>query len=114
LDRDREGHSVSQTQAELAIMQRAASRFDQVDEELDAMLRGLLQRLEVLQHAWRGAGGRSFEQVTAGWAREQAVLHRALRETAGAIRTAGTQYQATDAAAADRVTRAGRRIELPL
>ncbi|MFY1635651.1 WXG100 family type VII secretion target [Solwaraspora sp. WMMB335] len=105
---------MSQMHAEGVVLDQTASRFDQVDEELQAMLRGLLQRLEILQSSWRGAGGRSFEQVKTAWAQDQAALHRALAETATAIRTAGGQYRAADVAAADRILGAGRRIELPL
>jgi WXG100 family type VII secretion target len=106
---------VSQTQAEAAVMQHTAARFEQVDDSLQRMLSSLMTELEVLQQAWRGAGGRSFGQVRQEWARDQAALHRALRETAEAIRTAGRQYDLSDAEAARRVdttTRGG--IQLPL
>ena len=105
---------MSQTQVDPAVMQQVAARFEQVDDELQAMLRGLMQRLEVVRSAWRGAGGRSFEQVKSAWAQDQAALHRALRETAGAVRGAGAHYRGADAAAADRVTAVTRRIEMPL
>ncbi|MFV2019169.1 WXG100 family type VII secretion target [Micromonospora sp. LOL_023] len=105
---------MSQTQAEAAVMRQTAGRFEQVDAELDTMLRGLLHRLEAVQGAWRGAGGRSFEQVKTAWAQDQAALQAALRETAAAVRSAGVHYQSADLAAADRVAGAGRRIELPL
>ncbi|MDG4763367.1 WXG100 family type VII secretion target [Solwaraspora sp. WMMD406] len=105
---------MSRTAAEQAVMQQTAARFEQVDEALQSMLGGLVQRLDSLQSAWRGAGGRSFEQVKSAWAQDQAALHQALRETATAIRTAGAQYHAADVAAADRVSATARRIELPL
>jgi hypothetical protein len=56
---------VSQTQAEAAVMQQTAAKFEQVDQSLQTMLSGLMAELEALQQAWRGAGGRSFEQVEA-------------------------------------------------
>lgn len=105
---------MSRTAAESAVMQQTAARFEQVDEALQSMLGGLVQRLDVVQGAWRGAGGRSFEQVKSAWAQDQAALHQALRETATAIRTAGLRYHAADTAAADRVSATARRIELPL
>jgi WXG100 family type VII secretion target len=105
---------VSQTQADAAVMQQTAARFEQVDQSLQSMLSGLLSELEVLQQAWRGAGGRSFEQVKQQWAQDQAALHRALRETAAAIRTSGQQYDASDAEAASRVAATNRGISLPL
>jgi WXG100 family type VII secretion target len=106
---------VSQTQAEAAVMQQTAAKFEQVDQSLQSMLSGLMAQLEVLQQAWRGAGGRSFEQVKQQWAQDQASLQRALRETAGAIRTAGQQYDVSDTEAASRVSTTNRGgIQLPL
>jgi WXG100 family type VII secretion target len=105
---------VSQTQAEAAVMQHTAAKFEQVDQSLQAMLTGLMAELAVLQQAWRGAGGRSFEQVKQQWGRDQAALQRALRETATAIRTAGRQYDASDTEAAGRVAGTDRGIRLPL
>jgi WXG100 family type VII secretion target len=105
---------VSQTQAEAAVMQQTAARFEQVDQSLQRMLSGLLAELEVLQTAWRGAGGRSFEQVKVAWSQDQAALQRALRETAGAIRTAGQEYDTTDTGAASRVATTRGGIRLPL
>lgn len=106
---------VSQTQAEAAVMQQTATKFEHVDEALQSMLTSLMTELSVLQQAWQGAGGRSFEQVKQQWAQDQAALQRALRETAGAIRTAGSQYAASDSEAASRVGRVNRGgIELPL
>ncbi|MFE9915388.1 WXG100 family type VII secretion target [Micromonospora sp. NPDC005553] len=106
---------MSQTKAEAAAMQQTAAKFEQVDQSLQSMLTGLLAELEVLQQAWRGAGGRSFEQVKQQWSQDQAALHRALRETAGAIRTAGRQYHASDDEVASRVAGTNRGgIQLPL
>ncbi|MEH1012339.1 WXG100 family type VII secretion target [Micromonospora sp. CPCC 206060] len=106
---------MSQTQAEAAVMQQTAARFEQVDEALQSMLSSLMAELEVLQQAWRGAGGRSFEQVKQQWSQDQAAIQRALRETGGAIRTAGQQYTASDAEAASRVAHTNRGgIQLPL
>lgn len=105
---------VSQTQTEVAVMQQTAAKFEQVDQSLQTMLSSLMAELEVLQQAWRGAGGRSFEQVKQQWSQEQATLQRALRETAGAIRTASQQYDVSDTEAASRVAGTNRGIQLPL
>ncbi|HEX5543698.1 MAG TPA: WXG100 family type VII secretion target [Micromonospora sp.] len=105
---------MSQTQAEAAVMQQTAVKFEQVDQSLQSMLSSLLAELEVLQQAWRGAGGRSFEQVKQAWARDQATLQRALRETADAIRTAGQKYDISDAEAASRIATTNRGMQLPL
>jgi WXG100 family type VII secretion target len=105
---------VSQTQAEAAVMRQTATKFEQVDQSLQSMLSALLAELEALQQAWQGAGGRSFEQVKQQWARDQAAMQRALRETAGAIRTSGQQYDMSDSEAASRVATTNRGIQLPL
>ncbi|ASW53234.1 WXG100 family type VII secretion target [Plantactinospora sp. KBS50] len=105
---------MSQTRAEAEVLRQTAARFERADEALQAMLSGLLTELAGLRQSWRGAGGRSFEQVQQQWSRDQAAIQRALRETAGAIRTAGQQYDSTDGAVASRVSRAGRGIQLPL
>jgi WXG100 family type VII secretion target len=105
---------VSQTQAEAAVMQSTAAKFEEVDQSLQSMLSSLLAELEVLQTAWRGAGGRSFEQVKQAWSQDQSNLQRALRETATAIRTAGRQYDSSDSDAASRVATTNRGIQLPL
>ncbi|HEY3009490.1 MAG TPA: WXG100 family type VII secretion target [Micromonosporaceae bacterium] len=103
------------TQAQAAVMERTAARFEQVNEALQGMLRQLMSELEALQSAWRGAGGRSFEQVKMAWASDQEALQRALRETAGAIRTAGRQYDASDTEAASRVAQTNHGgMSLPL
>jgi WXG100 family type VII secretion target len=97
-------------------MAQTAAKFEQTDESLQVMLQRLLTQLEGLRSAWQGAGGRSFEQVKLAWSNDQAALHRVLRETAGAIRTAGQQYDTTDTEAATRVGATGRGggITLPL
>jgi WXG100 family type VII secretion target len=96
-------------------MERTAARFEQVNESLQGMLTRLMGELEVLRAQWQGAGGRTFTQVTQAWREDQEALQRALLATAGAIRTAGRTYQATDAEAAGRLARTSRgRLELPL
>jgi WXG100 family type VII secretion target len=101
--------SVSQTNTEL--MQATARRFESVNVALDGMLRALLGELEGLRSQWTGAGFRSFEQVKQAWAADQEKLHRALGETATAVRTAGQKYAVADQASADRFT---ARHTLPL
>lgn len=105
---------VSETQAEAAVMEATASKFEAVNDSLQSMLKRLMSELEVLQTAWKGAGGRSFEQVKQAWAADQAAMQRALTETATAIRTSGQQYHASDTEAASRVGATNRGVNLPL
>jgi ESAT-6 family protein len=103
------------TQAQAAVMESTARRFEQANEQLEGMLSRLLHELEGLRTAWQGAGGYSFERVKQAWAEDQRALHRALGETSAAIRTAGRGYTLSDAEAARRVAATHRGgIDLPL
>ncbi|GLH94739.1 WXG100 family type VII secretion target [Phytohabitans aurantiacus] len=105
---------MTQTRADAAVMRQTAARFDEVSRGLEAMLSGLLVELAALQSQWRGAGGRSFQQVQAQWAADQRAIQQALVETAAALRASGTGYDATDTQAATRVATVNRGISLPL
>jgi WXG100 family type VII secretion target len=95
-------------------MEQTAARFDHISDSLQVMLKRLLGELEVLQSAWVGAGGTSFQQVKQAWAADQAALQRALAQTADAMRSAGRHYTAADEAAAVRFTTSRGRPALPL
>lgn len=95
-------------------MEQTAAKFEQVNESLQGMLSGLMSELEVLQSAWQGQGGRSFEQVKVQWAQDQKALSTALAETATAIRTSGVNYTASDSDASARVASTNHGIQLPL
>lgn len=95
-------------------MEQTAAKFEQVNESLQGMLSGLMAELEVLQSAWRGLGGRSFEHVKSQWAQDQRALSTALAETAAAIRTSGIGYSSTDTDAGARVANSNPGIQLPL
>jgi WXG100 family type VII secretion target len=95
-------------------MEGTAAKFESVNDSLQTMLTRLMGELEVLQTAWRGAGGKSFEQVKQAWSADQAAIQRALTETATAIRTSGQQYTASDSEAASRVAASNRGVDLPL
>jgi WXG100 family type VII secretion target len=96
------------THAQQAELNTAAQRFEQVNGELQQMLSTLMRELEVTRRGWQGAGGRSFEAVKLAWQADQDALNRNLMETAEGLRTAGTNYEATDADAAGTMRRVGR------
>jgi WXG100 family type VII secretion target len=103
------------TQAQAAVMEQTAARFEQVNEGLQGMLTRLMAELEIVRTQWQGAGGGSFDQVKQAWAADQRALQEALLATAAAIRTAGRRYHATDAEVASQVTRTARGpLDLPL
>jgi WXG100 family type VII secretion target len=99
---------MSETQAQSAFMEQTANKFEHANSDLQTMLRNLLNELEVLQTAWVGRGGRSFSNVKEQWANDQAKLQQALVETAGAIRTSGQNYAATDDESASRMNNVSR------
>lgn len=105
---------VTQTQAEAVEMEQAAAKFEQVNDALQKMLTDLMGQLEVLQKAWQGLGGRSFEHVKQQWAQDQRAMSVALAETATAIRSSGINYTNTDSDASSRVANSNRGIQLPL
>jgi WXG100 family type VII secretion target len=94
---------VSTTQAEAAVMEQVATRFEDVQRSLQATLNGLMREVESVRPDWQGRGGASFERVSLAWAEDQRRMLLALAETASAIRTAGRVYAATDEAAASRM-----------
>jgi WXG100 family type VII secretion target len=105
---------VSQTQAEAAVMEQTAAKFEQVNDSLQTMLNNLMAQLEGLQQTWQGLGGRSFEQVKTQWAQDQRAMSTALAETATAIHSSGQGYTATDSDASSRVANSNRGLQLPL
>lgn len=105
---------MSTTQAQTELMERTAAKFESVNQSLDAMLKRLMADLDQLKSQWQGAGGRSFDETRREWANDQERLHRALAETATAIRTAGRDYAVSDTGAADRFKTTRGTTPLPL
>lgn len=95
-------------------MESTANKFEGVDEGLNSMLSRLMNELEVLQTSWQGAGGRSFTQVKEAYQANQKKLSMALRETASAIRSSGSNYTATDESSSSRVNSIDTGMNLPL
>lgn len=105
---------MSQTQAQSAVMEQTASKFESTNGDLQTMLRNLLNQLEALQGAWEGQGSRSFHNVKQKWADDQTKLQNALLETAGAIRSSGRNYDSTDSEASSRMNSISGGPSLPL
>lgn len=98
---------VSQMQAQSAAMAKTAADFDAVNSSLTSMLNNLMSDLSVLSSAWKGMAAGEFEKVKSQYAKDLSDLNRALGETAEAIRASGVGYDASDSAAASRVTKSG-------
>lgn len=105
---------MSSTQAQTEVMTQTAHKFDQVDKNLQDMLRVLMGRLEPLRDRWQGRGGLSFEQTKQAWGEDLRTMHKALSETSQAILQAGRGYAATDSDSDARMSRARGNLNLPL
>ena len=105
---------MSQTRAEAPVLETTAAKFEQTNDSLQSMLKGLMSELEALQGAWAGRGSQSFAAVKQQWASDQASMQAALAETATAIRTSGASYDATDSEASSRMAASNRGLQLPL
>jgi WXG100 family type VII secretion target len=88
-------------------MASTAGKFEAVNGSLTSMLNSLMSELSVLSVAWKGLAAGEFERVKTQYAKDLSNLNRALLETAEAIRTSGVGYDASDSAAASRVTKSG-------
>ena len=98
---------VAQTKADSGSMASAAVNFDAVNSSLTSMLNKLMSDLSMLNSAWKGMAAGEFEKVKSQYAKDLSDLNRALGETAEAVRTSGVSYDASDSAAASRVTKSG-------
>jgi WXG100 family type VII secretion target len=88
-------------------MASTAGKFDSVNSSLTSMLNNLMSELSVLQTAWKGMAAVEFERVKTQYSKDLSDLNRALADTAEAIRTSGVSYDASDSAAASRVSKSG-------
>ena len=96
------------TQVTQSELDAAAKRFEDVNGELQGMLKTLLGQLESMKEEWQGAGGRSFESVKAAWSADLANLNTNLLETAAGVRSSGQNYDASDTEASHAMNAAHR------
>ena len=108
-------YRVSTTEAQAAVMEQVAGKFESTNNALQSMLSQLMNQLEPLQSKFVGAGGTSFTQVKLAWNEDMQKINRALSETASAIRTSGRNYTSSDEATQQRfaATNTGG-VNLPL
>jgi WXG100 family type VII secretion target len=103
------------TQVTQSELDSAARRFDEVNGELQGMLKTLLSQLESMKQEWQGAGGRSFESVKLAWSKDLSELNANLLETAAGIKSAGQNYDVSDTEASNKMSAAhGGTTILPL
>ncbi|MFF5296824.1 WXG100 family type VII secretion target [Paractinoplanes globisporus] len=105
---------MASTQAESSVMASTATKFDEVNDQLQSMLTTLMNELSTLESTWKGLGAQAFEQVKQQYAADLKSLNQALSETATSIRQSGHGYDATDTEAASKVANSGGSFQLPL
>jgi WXG100 family type VII secretion target len=105
---------VASTQAQSSVMASTANKFDEVNVQLQSMLRQLMNELATLESTWKGLGAQAFEQVKQQYAADLKKLNQALSETAASIRASGQHYDSTDTEAASKVANSGGGFSLPL
>ena len=95
-------------------MASTATKFDEVNSQLQSMLTTLMNELSTLESTWKGLGAHAFEQVKQQYAADLRKLNHALSETAASIRASGHHYESTDTEAASKVANIGGGFSLPL
>jgi WXG100 family type VII secretion target len=107
-------YRVATTEAQAAVMEQVAGKFESTNSAIQGMLSSLMAQLDPLQSRWAGAGGMSFTQVKVAWNDDMKKISRALTETADAVRTSGQNYTSTDDSAQQRVAATHQPVNLPL
>ncbi len=107
-------YRVSTTEAEAAVLEQVAGKFERTNSAIQGMLSSLMSNLEPLQTRWAGSGGMSFTQVKIAWHDDLKKISQALTETADAIRSSGRNYTTTDNSAQQRVAATHQAVNLPL
>src|SRR5256885_390057 len=79
-------------QAELPTMQAAAQHVQEVNEQIQSQLTGLLSRLEPLKSAWKGEAASDYQALQQKWNTSADDLNAVLRQISGALRTASDNY----------------------
>jgi WXG100 family type VII secretion target len=89
------------------LMIKAEQDVDGVADRLTSMLTSLLNELTVLQSAWVGAAGSSFQDVQERFETDMAKLNRSLRSLAEAVGSSGKDYVVSDEEMESEMKRAG-------
>ena len=95
-------------------MAQTAKNFDDTNSQMMSDLNSLKGKVADLQAGWVGRGSTSFQGTMQAWSKSQDEINRLLAETSGLIRSAGTNYSATDDNAASRLGNQSGGVNLPL
>lgn len=95
-----------------AQMAQAATKVDDVNNEVRGKLSNLASAVEAVQAHWQGSAAATFQSLMARWHEDAQKLSQALNEISEQIRSAGTAYSAQDEAAQQGVAQAGSGLNL--
>lgn len=87
---------MSSFQTDVPTMDLAASHVFEVNEQVQAELAGLLQRLEPLMSAWQGSAATSFHHLKDRWHDNATKLNQALRAIGDGLVQARQNYASSE------------------
>jgi WXG100 family type VII secretion target len=90
-----------------AQMQQAASKVDDVNNEVRSQLASLQSQVESVQAHWTGSAASTFQALMVRYHEDAQKLSQALTDISEQIRTSGQTYASQDQAAQDAVRSAG-------
>ena len=87
---------MSSFQTDVPTMDLAASHVFDVNEQVQAELAGLLQRLEPLMGTWQGSAATSFHHLKDRWHESAIKLNQALRAIGEGLVQASQNYVSSE------------------
>jgi WXG100 family type VII secretion target len=95
-----------------AQMQQAASKVDDVNNEVRSLLSSLQSQVESVQAHWTGQAASTFQALMMRYNEDAQKLSQALTGISEQIRTSGQTYAAQDQSANDAVKSAGSGLNI--
>ena len=95
----------SSFQTEVATMEVAARRVDEVANAIDAELRALDNRIQPITSSWRGAAASSYLSLHERWTTDAQKLRQVLAEISQGLGQNATRYQTNEDAVAAQMAR---------
>lgn len=86
----------AQFRTDLDTMGTSAAHVNEVNNQIQAQLQQLMNRLEPLQGQWRSDAATSFQTVRAQWDANARKLNEALRGIGEALAVSRTNYAESD------------------
>lgn len=88
-------------------MTQAASKVDDVNNQVRSMLSSLSSQVESIIPAWKGSAASAFQGLMQRYQADATKLSQALTDISEQIRTSGQTYATQDQSATDAVRSAG-------